>query len=104
VAVEIVATGSEVSLAAAVAARLRADGYGVRVVSALDRSRHLPEASATTVSIEAGSTAGWSGHVDLAIGIDEFGSSGRGDDVMAHYGFTVDAVFERIREHLDRAR
>ena len=104
VAVEIVATGSEVSLAAAVAARLRADGYGVRVVSALDRSRHLPEASATTVSIEAGSTAGWSGHVDLAIGIDEFGSSGRGDEVIAHYGFTVDAVFERIREHLDRAR
>jgi transketolase len=102
VSIEIVATGSEVSLAADVAAALRADGYGVRVVSALDRSRYTPDPSATTVSIEAGSTDGWTGLVDVAIGIENFGSSGPGDEVMAHHGFTVDAVLARIRAHLER--
>jgi transketolase len=101
VAVEIVATGSEVALALTVADDLRADGYGVRVVSALDRSRYTPDPSATTVSIEAGSTAGWTGVVDLAIGIDGFGHSGPGDEVMAHHGFTGGALLARLRAHLD---
>lgn len=101
---EIVATGSEVSLAVEVAKVLRADGYGVRVVSAVDRSTFTPDPSTTTVSIEAGSTGGWSGHVDLAIGIDEFGVSGPGDGVMARFGFTVDMVAARVCEHLDRTR
>ncbi|MGH3950519.1 MAG: transketolase-like TK C-terminal-containing protein, partial [Pseudonocardiaceae bacterium] len=71
---------------------------------ALDRSRYTPDPSATRVSIEAGITSGWTGLVDLAIGIDGFGSSGSGSEVMAHHGFTVDAVLARIREHLDGKR
>jgi len=102
VSVEIVATGSEVALAEATAVALRAEVDGVRVVSALDRARYTPDPSAVTVSIEAGSTDGWTGLVDLAIGIDEFGTSGPGGEVMAHHGFTVDAVLARIREHLSR--
>lgn len=98
------ATGSEVSLAAGVADALRAEGYSVRVVSAVDRSRYTPDPSATTVSIEAGSTSGWAGLVDLAIGIDDYGASGPGGEVMAHHGFTVDDVTARVRGHLDRAR
>jgi|SRR4051812_15622546 transketolase len=101
VSIEIVATGSEVSLAATVADALRADGYGVRVVSPLDRSRYTPDPSATTVSIEAGTTGGWAGLVDLTIGIDTFGHSGPGDEVMARCGFTTDAVLARVRAHLD---
>ncbi|MDP3969836.1 MAG: transketolase [Nocardioides sp.] len=100
VSVEIVATGSEVALAASVAEELRAEGYGVRVVSAPDRSRYTPDRTATRVSIEAGSTSGWTSLVDLAIGIDDFGASGPGGEVMAHLGFTTEAVLARIREHL----
>ncbi|MEU3013584.1 transketolase family protein [Nocardia asteroides] len=102
--VELVATGSEVSLATAVAERLRADGYRTRVVSALDRGRYSPDRGAHTVSIEAGSTVGWAGLVDVAIGIDEFGHSGPGAEVMARHGFTVDRVLERIRESLGELR
>ncbi|RAJ68788.1 transketolase [Streptomyces sp. Amel2xB2] len=102
VSVEIVATGSEVALAEAVAEALRGEAYGVRVVSAMDRSRYTPDPSAVAVSIEAGSSAGWKGLVDLAVGIDEFGSSGPGDEVLAHHGFTVDAVLDRVRAHLNR--
>ncbi|TCJ99132.1 transketolase family protein [Nocardia alba] len=101
--IDIVATGSEVALAVAVRNQLWADGYDVRVVSALDRARFTPDPSAHTISIEAGSTAGWAGSVDLAIGIDEFGHSGPGDEVLAHFGFTEAAVRERIRAYLDGA-
>lgn len=104
VSVEIVATGSEVWLAEDVADVLRSEGDGVRVVAALDRSRYTPDPSATTVSVEAGTTSGWTGLVDLAIGIDEFGASGPGGDVMARHGFTVDKVAARVREYLNRAR
>ena len=71
--------------------------------SALDRSRFVPDPAAHTISIEAGSTAGWKASVDLTIGIAEFGHSGPGDEVMAHHGFTVDAVLARIREYLHGA-
>ena len=50
---------------------------------------------AVTISIEAGSTAGWQGLVDLAIGIDEFGTCGPGGEVMASYGFTAEPEVER---------
>lgn len=100
VTIEIVATGSEVALAVDVAEALRADGIGVRVVSPLDRTRYVPDPSATIVSIEAGSTSVWDGIADVAIGIDTFGASGPGGAVLAHFGFTVEAVASRIREHL----
>ncbi|MEV6213588.1 transketolase [Nocardia sp. NPDC051833] len=102
--VDIVATGSEVALAVAVADELRADGYIVRVVSVLDRTRYSPDPSAHTVSIEAGSTTGWAGVVDLAIGIDTFGHSGPGAEVMAHHGLTVSSVLTRVRDYLGGAR
>ena len=104
VSVEIVATGSEASLAAEVAEVLRGEGHGVRVVSALDRSRYRPDRSVPTVSLEAGTTAGWTGLVDLAIGIEEFGDSGPGSEVMAHHGFTADRVAARVRDHLGLTR
>ncbi|MFE5477937.1 transketolase [Nocardia sp. NPDC056541] len=101
--IHIVATGSEVALAVAAAEQLRAEGFAVRVVSVMDRTRFTRDAAAHTISIEAGSTAGWTGLVDLAIGIDDFGHSGPGDEVMACHGFTVRAVLDRIREYLDGA-
>lgn len=101
VSIEIVATGSEVSLAVDVAERLRAEGMGVRVVSVLDRAHYEPPSAEVIVfSLEAGSTAGWNGIVDLAIGIDEFGDSGPGAQVMAQHGFTAEAVASRIRDYL----
>ncbi|MGY4768506.1 transketolase [Kribbella sp. CWNU-51] len=103
VSVEIVATGSEVALAGEVADALTAEGHSVRVVSALDRSAYVPDPLAVTVSLEAGSTMGWKGLVDLAIGIDEFGTCGPGDQVMARHGFTGTAVLGRIREYLQQS-
>ncbi|WP_336081538.1 transketolase family protein [Nocardia sp. SSK8] len=102
--VEIVATGSEVALAAAVAESLRAQGQPARAVSVLDCSRYVPDPAAVRISVEAGSTAGWAGLVDLAIGIDEFGHSGPGHEVLARHGLTAAAVLARIRAFLGGAR
>jgi len=97
---EIVATGSEVSTALGAAEILREEGVPTRVVPVLDRSEYTPTPDVTTVSVEAGATSGWHGNVDLAIGIDTFGDSGKGDEVMAHHGFTAEKVATRIREFL----
>lgn len=99
--VEIVATGSEVGLAVAVAGQLAEIGTTARVVSAMDRSTYVPDRSVPRVSIEAGVTSGWRGLVDLAIGIDDFGASGPGDEVMAHVGLTPEAVSARIVQFLN---
>jgi transketolase len=97
---EIVATGSEVALGVAVAARLLERGVTARVVSAMDRSAYRPDRTVPRVSIEAGVTSGWLGLVDLAIGIDEFGRSGPGEAVLDHLGLSVEAVTARIAELL----
>jgi transketolase len=99
-AVEIVATGSEVGLAVEVRDRLAATGLTARVVSAMDRSAYSPDLTVPRVSIEAGVTSGWRGLVDLAIGIDDFGASGPGDEVMAHVGLSPEVVAEQITEFL----
>ena len=44
-----------------------------------------------------GSSFGWERYVGLdgkILGIDQFGTSGPGDEVVAKYGFTVDQVVQ----------
>ncbi|MGB7417660.1 MAG: transketolase [Erythrobacter sp.] len=112
--VVILATGSEVALAVECANKLEEDGIGVDVVSmpcfelfdeqnAAYRGDLLP-ADALLVSIEAGSTLGWeryTGRGGLNVGLDQFGASAPGKDVMAHFGFTAEAIIPQIHEHLE---
>ncbi|MDP6215182.1 MAG: transketolase C-terminal domain-containing protein, partial [Acidimicrobiales bacterium] len=105
--VVIVGTGSEVSVALDAAATLTAGGVAVRVVSmpsvdlfaAQTDSYHdevLPP-SVPVVSVEAGVTFGWSRWADTPVGIDRFGASAPGDEVMARLGITPEAVTEAAR-------
>ncbi|MFV0462519.1 MAG: transketolase [Nostocoides sp.] len=95
-AVEIVASGSEVSLALAAADLLDERGLPARVVSVPWRERWATSAGARRtvprVAVEAGVRAGWAGFADVVVGLDEFGASGKGDQVLAHFGFTPEAV------------
>lgn len=52
------------------------------------RDMHLVNENETIISVEAGSTAVWYKFVDYAIGIDVYGRSGKGNDVMDSFGFT----------------
>ncbi|WP_432840267.1 transketolase [Dactylosporangium sp. CA-092794] len=103
-AVTILATGSEVALAVAAAERLTARGRPTRVVSVPWRERFaaLPaaEREALTgrpdrlVAVEAGVPGGWAAHAGAGnvLGLDRFGASGPGEQVLAALGFTVDAL------------
>jgi transketolase len=106
--VVLVATGAEVGTALGASDVLAEKGIAARVVSmpswelfeAQDPDyredvlpRHVPK-----ISVEAGSTFGWARWVDASIGIDTFGASGKGDRVLAHFGFSPDSVAERVEQ------
>jgi transketolase len=112
--VVLIATGSEVELAMAVADVLEARGIGADVVSmpcwslfdaqdAAYRADLLPE-DALKVSIEAGATMGWERYVGprgLAVGLDRFGASAPAEDLFRRFGFTAEAIVPRILAALD---
>lgn len=103
--VDLLATGSEVGVAVAAAELLRGDGVASRVISVPWRERFVEArdrfgTAPLTVSVEAGVRTGWGGLTQEQVGIDEFGASGPGDTVLAHFGFTPQAVAERVRTTL----
>jgi transketolase len=104
--VVLVATGAEVGVALGARALLADRGVQARVVSMPSwelfaaqpesyRDEVLP-AGPPKVSVEAGSTFGWSRWVDASIGIDTFGASGPGGKVLAHFGISPEAVADRV--------
>ena len=111
--VVILATGSEVELAAQCAAQLEQQGVGTDVVSMVCtelfddqpdayRADLLPE-DALIVSVEAASTFGWqryTGTGGLTIGLDRFGASAPAGDLFAHFGFTADSIVPQILNKL----
>ena len=111
-AATIVATGSEVSVALGAADLLAADDIAVRVVSmpSWDRFQRLDRAarsailpdSVPTISVEAASTFGWERFADASVGIDRFGASAPGPEVMQRLGINAEAVARTVRDTLSR--
>jgi transketolase len=105
----VIATGSEVGIAAEAVRELNGGGRRVRLVSmpstdmferqdAAYRERVLPASVTRRVAVEAGATALWCRYVGTTgeiVGIDRFGASGKVTDLFRHFGFT--------REHVARA-
>jgi transketolase len=111
--VVLIATGSEVALALATANLLVSDGVEARVVSLPCWEAFLAEdedyrsqvlgVGIPRVSIEAGSTFGWErivGSDGLMIGIDRFGASAPAERLATEFGFTPEAVRERVLQLL----
>jgi transketolase len=104
----LIATGSELQLAAAAADALAGDGIAARVVSlpcweAFDaqdeayRESVLPRAVTKRVTIEAGTSLGWeryAGDEGAIIGIDHYGASAPAGTIFEHFGFTTDRVVD----------
>ena len=103
--ITLIGTGSEVSICLEAAKRLADDGIGAHVVSmpSWDLFAAQPESyqasvlpkGVPTLSVEAGSTHGWHRWADDAVGIDDFGASAPGDEVMRNLGMTASAVRSR---------
>jgi transketolase len=55
--------------------------------------------------VEAGITQAWYKYVTAegdVIGIDSFGESGPGDEVLKHFGFTIENVYNRAKALLNK--
>ncbi len=112
----LIATGSEVALAAAAHERLIGDGIRSRVVSLpcwelferqdqAYKDQVLPPGISARVSVEEASTLGWDrfvGPEGATIGMHTFGSSAPLKDVQSKFGFTPDEVAETAKEVLGR--
>jgi transketolase len=106
------ATGSETSLALQAAEVLEKRGRAARVVSMpcaelfeeQDRAwkeQVLPHAARARVAIEASSADWWRKYVGLdgaVVGMTAFGVSGPGKPVYDHFGFSLDAVLNQVKE------
>jgi transketolase len=105
--VVLIGTGSEVHLCLDAAKVLADAGVPTRVVSLPCwewfeaqgngyRAEILPP-GVPALSVEAGSTFGWSRYAASSIGLDTFGASAPGAVAMEKFGFTVDHVVERAQ-------
>jgi len=113
----VIATGSEVGIAAQAVNSLKSSGRRVRLVSmpctevfdAQDeayRESVLPAAVGRRLAVEAGATLFWwkyVGREGRVLGIDRFGASGKASDLFPHFGFTADNVERQLRELLAAA-
>jgi transketolase len=111
----VIATGSEIGIAAQAVNALNGLGRRVRLVSmpsteAFDaqddayRDSVLPPAVTRRLAVEAGATQCWWRYVGThgrILGIDRFGASGKAADVFPHFGFTADNIAQQIRELLE---
>ena len=107
----IIATGSEVDISLQAAKILIESGTPVRVVSmpsadvfeAQDeayRQAVLPDSLRARVAVEAGHVDYWRKWVGLdgaVVGLTTFGESGPGVEVMAHFGFTPEAIVAAVK-------
>ena len=110
----VIATGSEVGIAAEAVRAVTANGAKVRLVSmpstttferqdAAYKHSVLPPSVTRRVAVEAGSTGSWWQYVGLdgeIVGIDHFGASAPAKDLFKAYGFTPQRVAEAIERVL----
>jgi transketolase len=106
----VIATGSEVGIAAEAVRAAAAKGIKVRLVSmpsttTFDRQDDaykqsvLPRSVTQRVAVEAGATLTWWHYVGLdgqIVGIDHFGASAPAKDLFKAYGFTAERVGQAI--------
>ncbi|KAA0777424.1 transketolase [Bacillus sp. TE8-1] len=111
----LIATGSEVSLAASAKAKLEEDNVSVRIVAMpswelFDRQSNeykesvLPSSVTKRVSLEMGVSLGWERYVGQegkVLSIETFGASGTGAEVMNLFGFTIENVVQITKNVLN---
>jgi transketolase len=112
----LIGTGSEVGLCVKAQEELKKQGVKARVVSmpswdlfaAQDESYResvLPKQIRKRVAVEAASPLGWhrwTGDEGAIIGLERFGASAPGEEVLQHLGFTVENVVATALRILNR--
>jgi transketolase len=103
----LIASGSEVGLVAAAGQKLEEEKIPVRLVSMPSwelfdaqsreyRDSVLPP-SIPALAVEAGVAQGWLRYANDMLGVERFGASAPGSEMLERYGFTVDNVCRRAK-------
>ncbi|WP_318345748.1 transketolase [Flagellimonas baculiformis] len=107
----LIGTGSEVQLVLAAQEKLKEENIHAQVVSmpswelfekqsADYKEKVFPKNLRKRLAVEAASPMGWCKYVTDegdVIGVDQFGESAPGEEVMQEFGFTVEHVVERAK-------
>jgi transketolase len=110
----VIATGSEVGIAAEAVRSMNAKGRKIRLVSMPSTNRFdaqdeaykesvLPAVVTRRVAVEAGVRADWWRYVGLkgqVVGIDHFGASAPAKVLLPQFGFTTEKVIEAVEKVL----
>lgn len=112
--ITIIATGSEVALALKIKNELIKTGVKINIVSmpcqelfnkqSIEYRNEILPFDHIKISLELGSTFGWNKYTGLDgmnIGIDTFGYSGKGEDVLAKIKFTPKDIANKIIKFLN---
>ena len=112
----LIGTGSEVSICLEASKKLKKENVNVRVVSMPCwelfeqqseeyKNKVLPKNVDNKISVEAGTTIGWSqyvGNYGASIGINDFGESAPGKVIMEKKGFSVENICKTYKKLLER--
>ena len=86
---------------------LKADGISCNVASVpcleallnnKDQYNEIFSLNTTNIVIECGHPNSWYEHTQNVIGISCFGESGKGNDLMDHFGFTPEKIIKKIKQ------
>lgn len=100
---QIIATGSEVSLAIEAAKALDKKGKPVKVISMPslelfesqdDDYKNSVLSDVFTLAVETGSPVGWYKYADEVLGMEGFGASGPAGELFEAFGFTVEKILQ----------
>lgn len=114
--VVIIASGSEVATAVEAKEKLQAQQVNVRVVSMpcfelfekqsqAYQNQILGDDKLLKVGVEAALSQGWYRHIGkdgIFIGMNDFGASGKAEDLFKHFGINADAICEKILSKLNK--
>jgi len=107
----ILTSGSEVEVCINSAKKLDKTGYGVRVVNIVssylfdklsdkEKEKILPSSNTNRIIVEAASELSLSKYVNAGaknVCVNEFGASGKGEDLFKHFGFTEKNITSKIK-------
>ena len=105
--INLIATGSEVSLAIEAEKILKQNGLACNIASIPcletlleneDQYKRIFNKDKTNIVIECAHPNSWYKHTKHVIGIESFGESGTGGDLMNHFGFTPEKIATKVKK------
>lgn len=108
--VTIMSSGSELMLALKTGCFLEDEGIMANIVSVpcfdllCEQSKEyvdtIIDPKTKVFAVEAARGLEWYKFADVVYGMDTFGESGKDSDLFKHFGFTIDAIKEKIKKEL----